>query len=255
MYNSIQDSLIIGKKVIYLPSCHSTNDIAAEIVHAGLFDEGTIVITDDQLSGRGQRGTVWTANPGENLTFSIILTPTFLPVEDQFVISQAVALGIRAYLAEYMPDVRIKWPNDIQVSGKKLCGILIENSIQGAQLKSTVVGIGVNINQLYTDNRYATSLATETNREYVLADEFQKLGRYLDHFYHRLKSEKLTNNLQQEYLDHLYGFNEAVPLMYKDKVYTGSVSDVSRQGLLSVRMSTGEEITGLGLKEIVWLKN
>ncbi|WP_229254625.1 biotin--[acetyl-CoA-carboxylase] ligase [Dyadobacter linearis] len=241
--------------MIYLPTCHSTNDIAAEIVHAGLFSEGTIVITDDQLSGRGQRGTKWVANPGENLTFSIILAPQFLEIDNQFLISQTIALGIRSYVASYLAETQVKWPNDIQVNGKKICGILIENSIQGANLKSSIVGIGLNVNQLSFENSFATSLSTETEEAFVLSDEFQKLARHIDAYYLRLRSRKQDKELRDEYLNNLYGYSNDVKFSYQERIYSGRVSAVSKQGKLSVRLSTGEEIADLGLKEIVWIKS
>ncbi|WP_439556658.1 biotin--[acetyl-CoA-carboxylase] ligase [Dyadobacter sp.] len=255
MYNSIQDTLIIGKKVIYLPSCHSTNDIAAEIVHAGLFTEGTVVITDHQLSGRGQRGTNWVANPGENLTLSVVLTPTFLPIQDQFLISQTIALGIKAYLEKYISGVEIKWPNDILVNRKKICGILIENTIQGSKLNTSIVGIGLNINQIYLENDLATSLSGETGSELTLGDEFAALIRCLDAAYLQLRSGNRIAEIRSAYMNSLYGYAEEVKFSYKDRVYTGTVIRVNELGLLSVRLSNGDELTDLGIKEISWIRN
>ncbi|KQS33667.1 biotin--[acetyl-CoA-carboxylase] ligase [Dyadobacter sp. Leaf189] len=255
MYNSIQDTLIIGKKVIYLPSCHSTNDIAAEIVHAGLFTEGTVVITDHQLSGRGQRGTSWFANPGQNLTFSIVLTPAFLPIQNQFLISQTVALGIKAYLEKYISGVQIKWPNDILVGGKKICGILIENAIQGSKLNTSIVGIGLNINQMNFENDLATSLFIETGGELSLGDEFAALMRCLDAAYLQLRGGNRFTEIRRAYMGSLYGYAQEVKFSYKDRVYTGTVTGVDELGQLSVRLSNGEELTDLGIKEISWIRS
>lgn len=255
MYNSIQDTLIIGKKVIYLPTCHSTNDIAAEIVHAGLFDEGTIVITDNQVKGRGQRGTEWVANPGQNLTFSVILTPGFLPVGDQFLLSQAVALGIRAYAAKYVNDSKVKWPNDVQVNGKKVCGVLIENSIQGSSISSSVVGIGVNINQKEFSNSYATSIGKETGRQFILGDEFHKLLRCLDAFYADLKLNALHDRIRADYLTNLYGYDHPVRFKHKNRVLEGTVSHVTQQGKLVMQLLSESGTLEVGLKEIEWLRD
>nr|WP_295930388.1 biotin--[acetyl-CoA-carboxylase] ligase [uncultured Dyadobacter sp.] len=255
MYNSTQDTLIIGKKVIYLPTCHSTNDIAAEIVHAGLFEEGTVVITDNQVKGRGQRGTAWRANAGENLTFSVVLTPGFLPVADQFLISQITALAIRSYLATYVNNTRVKWPNDVYMGNKKACGVLIENSIQGARLTSSVIGIGVNINQSEFETPYATSLFRETGRQYALAEEFHKLLKFLDVFYVKLRSLNQNQAIRGEYLTNLYGYQNEVSFLYQGEVTKGTVTDVTQQGKLQVKLATEENILEFDLKEIEWVKD
>lgn len=252
MYNSTPNTLIIGKKVIYLPTCHSTNDIAAEIVHAGLFAEGTVVITDNQVKGRGQRGTTWLANAGENLTFSVILTPGFLPVNDQFLLSQTVALAIRAYLASYIASAQVKWPNDIFLNRKKACGILIENAIQGNRIAHSIIGMGVNINQLAFENNYATSLGNETGRLYILSEEFQKLAGFLDAYYLKLRSQ--AQIIQEEYLQNLFGYNQEVKFLYQGEVVNGTVTGVTPQGKICVKLATASEILEFGLKEIEWVK-
>jgi BirA family transcriptional regulator, biotin operon repressor / biotin---[acetyl-CoA-carboxylase] ligase len=252
LYNSTPNTLIIGKKVIYLPTCHSTNDIAAEIVHAGLFAEGTVVITDNQVKGRGQRGTTWLANAGENLTFSVILTPGFLAVNEQFLLSQTIALAIRAYLGSYVTSAQVKWPNDIYLNGKKACGILIENAIQGNRISHSIIGMGININQLTFENSYATSLGNETGGQYILPEEFQKLAGFLDAYYLKLRSQ--AQLIREEYLQNLFGYNEAVKFVYQEEVINGTVTGVTPQGKICVKLATEDEILEFGLKEIEWVK-
>ncbi|MCF0060850.1 biotin--[acetyl-CoA-carboxylase] ligase [Dyadobacter chenwenxiniae] len=253
MYNSIQDTLIIGKKVIYLPTCHSTNDIAAEIVHAGLFDEGTIVITDNQVKGRGQRGTEWVANPGQNLTFSVILTPVFLPVADQFLLSQIVALAIRAYVNKYVPDVKVKWPNDIHANGKKVCGVLIENAIQGSKISTSIIGIGINVNQQSFTNAQATSIGKETGEQYTLGEEFHKVLRCLDMFYADLKLKISHDRIRTDYLSNLYGYNQSITFRHQNRILTGTVDKVTQQGKLIMQLLSETGTIEVGLKEIEWL--
>jgi len=255
LYNSTQDTLIIGKKVIYLPTCHSTNDIAAEIVHAGLFEEGTVVITDNQVKGRGQRGTVWNANAGENLTFSVVLTPGFLPIQEQFLISQVTALAIRGYLGSYVAGTKVKWPNDIYMNNRKAVGVLIENSLQGTHYASSIVGIGVNINQSVFENGYATSLARETGRTFSLAEEFHKLLKFLDAYYVRLRSGSHSDAIRNEYLSHLYGYQQDVKFLHKGNITNGSVTNVTKLGKLRVRLANEPEELEFGLKEIEWVRD
>ncbi|MDE6431375.1 MAG: biotin--[acetyl-CoA-carboxylase] ligase, partial [Duncaniella sp.] len=102
-----------------------------------------------QTAGRGQRGNSWESAPGKNITMSILLRPEGLHPSRQFVISRAVSLAITGVLRRYMPAsaVRVKWPNDIYVDDRKICGILIENVISSASIRQSVVGIGINVNQ------------------------------------------------------------------------------------------------------------
>lgn len=112
---------------------------------------GTVIAADSQTAGRGQRGNSWEAEPGKNLTFSLLLEPEHIPARRQFAISRAVALAIcdclRHWLSNHADEIAIKWPNDIYVGNRKICGILIENSLQADRICRTVVGIGLNVNQ------------------------------------------------------------------------------------------------------------
>jgi BirA family biotin operon repressor/biotin-[acetyl-CoA-carboxylase] ligase len=134
-------------KVILLDNVPSTNNYATELLRIEEVEEGTIFLTFRQTSGRGQGRNVWESEDYKNLTFSLILKPHFLPASSQFLISQVVSTGIVAALDRVIDDVRIKWPNDILLGMRKLCGILIENSIIGSNLDWTVVGVGLNVNQ------------------------------------------------------------------------------------------------------------
>lgn len=253
MYNSIYDTLIIGKKVIYLPTCHSTNDIAAELVRSGSGMEGAIVITDEQTKGRGQRGATWVSEPGMNLTMSVIVTPAFLPIPDQFLISQTVALGIAAYLNEYSDQVKIKWPNDIYVDNKKICGTLIENSIQGTRLASSIVGIGLNINQTNFDRSRTTSLALITRRQLRIKEEFSKLAHHLDAWYLKLKSGNHYEEIRQQYVNQLFGYNRLRHFRYKNEIISGTVTGITDYGKLCIQFSNNPAIQEIDLKEIEWI--
>lgn len=253
MYNSIYDTLIIGKKVVYLPSCHSTNDIAAELVRKDASMEGAVVITDEQTKGRGQRGTTWVTQPRMNLTMSVILTPIFLPIPDQFLISQAMALGISSYLSNYSDKVKIKWPNDIYLGNKKVCGTLIENGIQGSRLASSVVGMGININQTDFSNTRATSLAKETGQDFILADEFYQLVHHLDAWYLKLKSTKNNQEIRQAYLDNLFGYKQLCLFRYENEIVSGMVTGITDYGKLCVRFENRSEIKELDLKDVEWV--
>ena len=122
----------------------STNDEAAKPTYG----EGDIIWADQQSAGRGQRGHKWESRRGENITFSAIFEPRFVPILRQFLLSQAVALGVVDALHYYGIVAKIKWTNDIYVGDKKLAGILIEHKLQGGEIGRTIAGIGLNVNQM-----------------------------------------------------------------------------------------------------------
>jgi BirA family biotin operon repressor/biotin-[acetyl-CoA-carboxylase] ligase len=156
--------------IIKLDEVNSTNTAMAlmgdEAVHA------TVLRAVTQSAGRGQRGNSWESEPGKNLTFSICLRPQHIPARTQFELSMAVSLGVVHALDAFIDPkrVKIKWPNDIYVDDLKIAGILIENSIDGTVIRRSIVGIGLNINQLtfVSDAPNPVSLAALTDRTYDL---------------------------------------------------------------------------------------
>ena len=134
--------------IIWLESIDSTNDEARR--HIDTLDNLSVLSAIRQTSGRGQRGNTWSSGEGENLTFSIVLKYDKLPqvrAIDQFIISEIAALSVVDCLSSHGISAQIKWPNDIYVGNKKICGILIEHSVRESQLSSSIVGIGLNVNQ------------------------------------------------------------------------------------------------------------
>ena len=131
----------------YFEQLTSSND-EATLPH---YREGDIIWAERQTAGRGQRGHTWQSNEGENLTFTALLEPTFLPPSEQFSLLQVVALAMADMLSEYGIEAKIKWTNDIYVGNKKLVGILMEHKLHGSQIGRTIAGIGININQTEFD--------------------------------------------------------------------------------------------------------
>src|SRR5882757_1221638 len=132
----------MGQKLIYVPECHSSNTLLYELNDSSPLPEGTVVITDNQTAGRGQRGNIWETDPGLNITFSLLLKPGFLAAKNQFRLNMAVSLAVAEGLKRYVSsEVKLKWPNDIFISNKKIGGILIENQLQGMSLSESIVGV------------------------------------------------------------------------------------------------------------------
>jgi len=131
----------------YIPQTHSTNDLLKTMAREQQLPEGFVVHTGFQTAGKGQAGNSWESAEGENLLFSMVLYPVRIKVEEQFLISQLVSVAIKGVLDKYADNISVKWPNDIYWNDRKLGGILIENSLQSGRIKSTVIGIGINVNQ------------------------------------------------------------------------------------------------------------
>jgi BirA family biotin operon repressor/biotin-[acetyl-CoA-carboxylase] ligase len=131
--------------IIWLESVDSTNEEAKR--HISDIDNLSVLSALEQTAGRGQRGNKWTSNTGENLMFSIVLKDPKICARDQFVLNEIASLSVVDFLSMHGISARIKWPNDIYVGSKKICGILIENSLHGSAISSSIIGIGLNINQ------------------------------------------------------------------------------------------------------------
>lgn len=222
-------------------------------MHSGIGEEGTVVIADNQTGGRGQRGTTWHSEPGQNLMFSLILRPRTVAIDQQFLISQVIALAIYDMLRVYTDQVKIKWPNDIYVSGKKLSGTLIENSIQGGHISHSIAGIGININQVVFESERSSSLAKIIGRQVSLKEEFDRIISFLDSRYQQLLQSNKHNQIREEYLSHLYGFQSPVLFRYNNKNVSGIVQGVAESGQILVHLNGENEVRSFGLKEIEWV--
>ncbi len=193
---------MIGKVLYHHNSLESTNAEALRIAGLKDFEEGTVILTDHQTAGRGQMGTIWLSQPRMNLTLSIMLKPTFIPVHLQFQLSKIAAVGIAHTLQGYVQGrINIKWPNDICINGRKIAGILIQNSLQGQQIAFSIVGIGLNVNQVAFSEAIPnpTSLKIETGENLALAEVRAQLFSHLDQLYSTAKSNL---HVADEFYDH-----------------------------------------------------
>lgn len=221
-------------RIIRLETCDSTNTEAQKLLRGLNVSEGTIVTAFRQINGRGRRGTFWEAEPGSNLTFSIILFPSFISFEQQFYLSMCAALGITDALFEEVGEMlKIKWPNDIYIGNKKLGGILIENQWQGEVLKNSVMGIGLNINQTLFETPEAISLKILNNKEYNNDDLLLTIAECIDERYRMLRIGDFYS-LKKDYLNLLYGlgvhgrFREIISGNY----FEGVIRDINDSGYL-----------------------
>ncbi|PIY13173.1 MAG: biotin--[acetyl-CoA-carboxylase] ligase [Flexibacter sp. CG_4_10_14_3_um_filter_32_15] len=263
--------LFIGQNQIYLPSCQSTNESLAFYANeqktnakTSIF-EGTLLWTNHQTQGKGQRGNTWTAQENQNLTFSILLNPTFLSTKESFWITIAVSLGVRDALeavlkidfAEIAEDFQIKWTNDIFINhtmnndqknketSQKIGGILIENQISSTKINQSIIGIGININQIFAQNNSendttnrAISLKELTNKDWNKEEVLTEVLFFIEKRYLQLRAGK-KDSLRADYLSHLFRYQEWH--YYKDKLknrkITGQILGINPEGKLALEIA------------------
>ncbi|PSR57232.1 biotin--[acetyl-CoA-carboxylase] ligase [Adhaeribacter arboris] len=213
--------------------------------------EGCVVITDHQTAGRGQRGNTWEAEPDKNITLSLILKPNFLTIQQQFYLTMSVSLAVLDTLQGVAPDIiKIKWPNDIVAGDEKLAGILIQNSISGAYLQHSVVGIGLNVNQKKFTYPQATSLANLCNREFNRTAITEKLLEQIEKRYLELKSNQLEK-IKFAYLQVLYRYQSSFQYEVDGQVVEGIIVGIDAIGRLAVQIK--EDLRYFNFKEIVFV--
>lgn len=252
MYKIYPKTLFVGKNVRYFSSCQSTNDLAAEIIQRKEAFEGAFVITDNQLAGRGQRGNNWEAHPGMNITLSVLLKPSFLLASKQFDLNIAISLAIHDLLnGKQLPNLSIKWPNDIYVDNKKMGGILIENILVGNYIGWSIIGVGLNVNQHSFENPNATSLRIETKgKEQDIQQLIEKLAEFVEKRFLELKAGK-TAEQKKAYVENLFRLEEWHNFQSSGETFAGQIIDVSPTGKLIVK--TPKTVMNFDFKEISYI--
>lgn len=235
-------------KIKWFKTIESTNNrIAAD---KGSLPDKSVYAADFQTAGKGQRGNRWESNAAENLLFSILLKPTDILAEDQFIISQAVTLGIQGYIRSKGITAKIKWPNDIYAGDRKICGILIENTVNGHQLSSSIVGIGFNLNQLVfsPDIPNPVSLSMLTDVTYDPKDELPDLLSNIFAEYN-----KRSVQTQERYVASLYRLGEK--RSYIDAVsgetFEGTITGVDKAARVLIDTDNGQR--AFAFKELKYI--
>ncbi|MDX9725240.1 MAG: biotin--[acetyl-CoA-carboxylase] ligase [Bacteroidales bacterium] len=244
--------MIIGSDYIFLESVGSTNTHASACIDAGHVPEGTVFYAGFQTGGRGQMGSRWESEKGKNLLFSVVLYPSMLQPSDQFVISMFISLGLIDFVGSYIPCCTVKWPNDIYAGNDKIAGILIENTLLGSSISSTVAGIGININQEtfpgYLKN--PVSLRLLTGSGYDILTCLKEVAACLDKRYKQVISGDVLS-IREKYVSSLYGLDEWRRYRSRNGEFTGRIISVSDQGLL--RIETEGEVRDYAFKEVEFI--
>tara|TARA_B100000795_G_scaffold191188_1_gene145723 strand:+ start:663 stop:1340 length:678 start_codon:yes stop_codon:yes gene_type:complete len=215
----------------------------------------TVVVTDNQIKGRGQQGSIWESEAGKNLIFSVFVDFKSLNISDKKYLNYAVSLAVFEVLQqENIPGITIKWPNDILSAKKKIAGILIENSLKGPKISSSVIGIGLNVNQ----TSFSSSLEKASSLKIISSRTFD-LEKLLIEMVTSLKSKiallnlKAFESIETSYLNVLYKKN--IPTMFKDSndvLFMGIILGISKDGKLQVELED-ETFKEFGFKEISFL--
>lgn len=192
--------------IIWLDRVNSTNDEARR--HISEIDNLSVLSALEQTDGRGQHGNKWSSQPGENLTFSIVIKDLRIKSNEQSAISQVTALSLTDFLESHEISAKIKWPNDIYVGDEKICGILIENALKGQEIDWSIIGIGLNVNQLtFPDNLpNPISMGLYNKNKYPydtrkLLEEFMVI--FTGYYREYLNGNSMLEKLEQQFVSKL----------------------------------------------------
>lgn len=242
----------------YFDSLGSTNQYC-ELLDPATVGEFTVVWAREQTAGIGQRGNRWNAEPGKNITFSLVLKPVFLPMEDQYMLTKAVSLGIADWLDGILPHgqrVRIKWPNDIYVGDKKICGVLISTRVQRSRLAAAIVGVGLNVNQTVFPDWVPnpTSLKLITGTEMPTEEALRGVVDAIDRRYSQLHATfpDHTEEMDAAYLSRLLNRGRECTYLYHDKEIRAVIIGVNRFGHLELVTTEGDKLV-CQLKELKYI--
>jgi BirA family biotin operon repressor/biotin-[acetyl-CoA-carboxylase] ligase len=237
--------------IIKLNAIDSTNSYLRALCTKKGLDDFTVVYAKHQTEGRGQMGTVWDSQQGKNLTCSVFKKQVNITAAEQFYISMVTSLAlIKTMQAFKVPKLNVKWPNDILAENKKICGILIENVIKSKRIEDSIIGIGLNVNQMLFDNLpNASSLRQLTGIVFDLDEVLQAIIKHLEFYFDKLAKEKF-DALKTEYESYLFRMEK--PSMFKTDeqvVFPGFIQGVDETGKLIVR-SENNVRKSFDLKEI-----
>jgi BirA family biotin operon repressor/biotin-[acetyl-CoA-carboxylase] ligase len=209
-------------------------------------NEGTVIWSHTQTAGKGQGENEWISQSGKNITISMILYPRFLTVESQFMLNKSVSLAVLDFVHTLLPpgSCKIKWPNDIYSGFSKLGGILINNTISGYSFDTSVIGIGININQTRFDPALPNPISVKQilSRETDIENVMMTLTEKLDHRYDQLKKGDFPL-LDHEYRDNLLGINEERKFRKDVNVFNGFIRDVDLFGRLIIETYNNKRLS------------
>ncbi|HAN00901.1 MAG TPA: biotin--[acetyl-CoA-carboxylase] ligase [Marinilabiliales bacterium] len=227
--------------ILHLTEVDSTNKYLRNQIDKSALPEGYVISADFQNSGKGLGTNTWESEANKNLTFSLLLCPGFLKAEDMFLMSKAISLGIIDALNTYQNCFTIKWPNDIYYQNKKVGGILIENQIQGSQIKFSIIGIGINVNQ----ERFTSDAPNPISLQQILKhplDTNECLNRILNQIsiWYDMLSDGYTEKINQQYFNHLFRSHHYHDFKANNELFHAKIMEVKDDGCLVLATPTGD---------------
>jgi len=225
-------NLFEDKTNVYVTECLSTNDFLIQLLLKNKIKEGSMVRADFQTKGKGQRNNSWESKRGKNLLFSFVLFPE-IKLSDQFLLHIITSLSIYNVLKIIgLSNIKIKWPNDIYINKKKICGILIESQIFKKKIKRSIIGVGININQNHFEDINATSVFKEVNKKMDRSEILSLFKSSFNKEYSEINTAKKIS-----YKEKLYGYNELLNYKSLNKRFLGKIVDVKDDGKISLMVN------------------
>ena len=252
MHKLFKHTVFVGRKAFFLPSCHSTNEVASELLSKKEQTNGMVIYTDYQTKGKGQRGNTWESDRSKNIMISMVLETSFVEPTDFFNLTIVASLAIQELLSEYLKDtVKIKWPNDLMYENKKIGGILIENYIRNNVIEWCIVGVGLNINQENFMEKRAISLANICGQQFDREELTGLLLQKVEAKYYQLKRGGVKQ-LWDAYLARLYWKDEIHVFQSRGQFFNGRIIGVAPSGKLKIELDEGERY--FDFKELVFVR-
>ena len=235
-------SVWAGKTIVYRQECGSTNEEAKLLAEDGR-DHGCLVVTEKQLNGKGRRGRSWADTDKDGIAMSLLLRPKLTP-DKASMITLVAALAVADVLAKLTDlEVKIKWPNDIVINKKKVCGILTEMAASGGTIDNVIVGVGINVNQKMFDeeiSHIATSLYMEKGERYSRADIIIAFLEFFEYYYDIFEERQDFSDLVNVYESYLINKDVEVRVLDPAGEYTGTACGINDFGELIVQKEDGK---------------
>lgn len=241
--------MFLGNQIFRLNVVESTNNFAANLIEKQLCRNGALILADTQTEGKGQRGSLWESQPGKNLLCSYVYFPDNLSVDFLQELNMCLSISLIECLRYFEIAAEIKWPNDILVDGKKICGVLIENNVRFGKVKSMIFGIGLNINQQSFLNLKASSMALIRGTDFSIDEVSLQLTKEFNHWISFVGGNHQT--LKLVYLKQLHGLNMNHRFKSQDQEFDGVIVGVTDCGELIINVLG--EIRSFKNKEISFL--
>jgi len=237
--------------IIKLDAIDSTNDFLKELVKNQFLENFAVVITRAQHRGRGQMGTQWVSDPDKNLIMSVLLKDIPLKIENIFVLNALISVAVIEAIAPFsIPNVSVKWPNDIMSETKKIGGILVENALKTDTTITSVIGLGLNVNQQQFDFLpSASSFYIQTGNDFLIDEVLESVLHQIKQLYSLILENKY-DELWKKY--HNYLFRKSIPTVFEDANgirFMGIIERVTPNGKLEVKLEN-DTLASYFLKEI-----